>query len=113
MRGPYDRCALGGRRRSAKTLGEDFHCEEPRPATPYLEAKAEYSINNHSEKARAPHKRTLGTYIQDLGSGIILVGEEGAQKQGECGEFLVNGRISNPRYRLRPLPTALLVVHRK
>jgi hypothetical protein len=43
----------------------------------------------------------------------MLVGEEGAQKQGECGEFLVNGRISNPRYRLRPLPTALLVVHRK
>jgi hypothetical protein len=35
------------------------------------------------------------------------------KKVGECGAFVVSGHISNPRYRIRPLPEApLAVLHR-
>ena len=42
-----------------------------------------------------------------------LLSKEVRLKQGECGALMVKGHISNPRYGLRPLPAAPLVVRRR
>jgi hypothetical protein len=44
---------------------------------------------------------------------FCLLAAEARTQKGECGALVVNGHISNPRYRLRPLPAAPLVVRRR
>jgi hypothetical protein len=44
---------------------------------------------------------------------FFLLAKEASTKQAECGALVVKGQISIPRYRLRPLPAASLVVRRR
>ena len=44
---------------------------------------------------------------------LCLLAPEMRTKQVDCGALVVKGGISNPRYRLRPFPTAPLVVRRR
>jgi hypothetical protein len=42
-----------------------------------------------------------------------LLAKEAHTKQGKCGALVVKRHISDPRYRLKPLPAAPLVVRRR
>jgi hypothetical protein len=44
---------------------------------------------------------------------FALLATEARTKKCKCGALVVNGQISSPRHRLRPLPAALLVVRRR
>jgi hypothetical protein len=44
---------------------------------------------------------------------FCLFAKEARTQPGECGALVVIGHISSPRYRLRPLPVAPLVVRRR
>jgi hypothetical protein len=44
---------------------------------------------------------------------FFLLVAEARKKKGECGALVVNGHIRNPRFRLRPLPAAPLVMRRR
>jgi hypothetical protein len=70
-------------------------------------------LSEHSEQARASH-----TNIGHLNPGprqcySACCRSRHAQKQGRMRALVVNGHISSPRYLLRPLPAAPLVVHRR
>ena len=65
-----------------------------------------------TEQAQAPraHTRQLNP---DLRCAILLVGDGGTRNKGQCGALVVKEHISSPRYRLRLLPVAALVVRRR
>jgi hypothetical protein len=63
-------------------------------------------LPHHTHTHRAPKPRTSVVPFD-------LLAKEARIKQGERGELVVKGHIRNPRYRLRPLPAAPLVVRRR
>jgi hypothetical protein len=44
---------------------------------------------------------------------FYFLAKKACTKQGGCGALVVKGQISNPLYRLRPLPAAPLAVRRR
>ena len=64
------------------------------------------SFPPHTHTYTAPKPRTSAVLF-------CLLAKEARTIKGETGALVLKGQISNPRYRLRPLPAAPLVVRRR